>query len=175
MSLTVAAYRALGGIEPLAALEDEALERALRAAGMRIDRLTSVRVRTSARLVGRASAGLAHDLAAATDIRRPGPPDNSRDGCMVVRRRGEGFRRRGRVMASRVARASSIASMLTEQWGVRERDQELAGAGAVQSPNGVVRRSRGDQVIDWHFSRTGPALTHAPEPCSLHHLDAVMV
>ena len=66
MSLTAAAYRMVGGIEPLAALEDAALERALRAHGLRVDRLLDVRVRTSARLTGRASAGLAHDLAAAT-------------------------------------------------------------------------------------------------------------
>lgn len=66
MSLTAAAYRRVGGIEPLAALEDEALERALRAHGLRVDRLLSVRVRTSARLTGRAPAGLAHDLARAS-------------------------------------------------------------------------------------------------------------
>lgn len=68
MSLTAAAYTRVGGIEPLAVLEDEALERALRAEGLRIDRLASVRVRTSGRLVGRASAGLARDLAAATAL-----------------------------------------------------------------------------------------------------------
>lgn len=68
MALTAAAYRRLGGIEPLEALEDEALERALRAHGLRIDRLRSVRVRTSARLSGRAAAGLAHDLARATAL-----------------------------------------------------------------------------------------------------------
>ncbi len=66
MSLTAGAYLRIGGIEPLATLEDEALERALRAHGLRVDRLLSVRVRTSARLSGRASAGLAHDLAAAS-------------------------------------------------------------------------------------------------------------
>ena len=68
MSLTAAAYRRIGGIEPLAVLEDEALERALRAHGLRVDRLLSVRVRTSARLTGRAAAGLAHDLSAAMEI-----------------------------------------------------------------------------------------------------------
>ena len=66
MSLTADAYRRVGGIEPLEALEDEALERALRAHDLRIDRLHSVRVRTSSRLQGRAAAGLAHDLADAT-------------------------------------------------------------------------------------------------------------
>ena len=68
MALTAEAYHRLGGIEPLAALEDEALERALRAHGLRIERPLSVRVRTSARLTGRASAGLAHDLAHATAL-----------------------------------------------------------------------------------------------------------
>ena len=65
MALTAAAYRRLGGLEPVPVLEDEALERRLRAHGLRVERLLSVRVRTSARLVGRAAAGLAHDLAAA--------------------------------------------------------------------------------------------------------------
>lgn len=64
MALTAAAYRQLGGIEPLVALEDDALERRLRASGLRIARLADVRVRTSGRLVGRAVRGLAHDLAA---------------------------------------------------------------------------------------------------------------
>ena len=66
MALTVAAYERLGGIEPLPALEDEALERALRASGLRIARTSAVRVRTSGRLRGRAAGGLATSLAAAT-------------------------------------------------------------------------------------------------------------
>ncbi len=70
MSLTAAAYTRVGGLEPLSALEDEALERALRRHGLRIERLTSVRVRTSGRLVGRASRGLAHDLAALDALAR---------------------------------------------------------------------------------------------------------
>lgn len=73
MSVTAAAYRRIGGIEPLPALEDEALERRLRAHGLRVDRLLSVRVRTSARLTGRAPAGLAHDLAAATRLATASP------------------------------------------------------------------------------------------------------
>lgn len=84
MSLTAAAYFRLGGIEPLEALEDEALERALRAHGLRIERLNSVRVRTSGRLVGRAARGLAHDLAALDALARasekpPGPGDSLSD------------------------------------------------------------------------------------------------
>ncbi len=73
MSLTAAAYTRLGGLEPLEALEDEALERALRHHGLRIERLTSVRVRTSGRLVGRATRGLAHDLVALDALARQLP------------------------------------------------------------------------------------------------------
>lgn len=85
MSLTAAAYIRLGGIEPLEALEDEALERALRAHHLRIDRLTSVRVRTSGRLVGRATRGLAHDLAALDALARAGA-DASDGGSSVPER-----------------------------------------------------------------------------------------
>jgi glycosyltransferase involved in cell wall biosynthesis len=63
MALTAEAYMAVGGIEPLAALEDEALERRLRAAGIGVKRPAAVRVRTEPRLRGRAPRGLAGDLA----------------------------------------------------------------------------------------------------------------
>lgn len=62
-SLTAETYREVGGLEPVTALEDEALEGVLRRRGIPIDCLLSVRVTTSARLVGRAERGLAHDLA----------------------------------------------------------------------------------------------------------------
>jgi glycosyltransferase involved in cell wall biosynthesis len=65
MALTAAVYREVGGLEPRDALEDEQLEDALRRHGVPIERLLSVRVVTSARLVGRAGQGLAHDLSAA--------------------------------------------------------------------------------------------------------------
>jgi glucosyl-3-phosphoglycerate synthase len=65
MALTAAVYRMVGGMEPRHALEDEQLEHALRRHGVPIERLLSVRVATSARLVGRAGQGLAHDLSAA--------------------------------------------------------------------------------------------------------------
>jgi glucosyl-3-phosphoglycerate synthase len=65
LALTAATYRRVGGIEPLAALEDESLERVLIDHSIPIERLLSVRVKTSARLVGRAHKGLARDLAAA--------------------------------------------------------------------------------------------------------------
>ena len=62
LAVTAEVYQEVGGLEPRAALEDEHLERVLRRRGVPIDRLLSVRVTTSARLKGRASRGLAHDL-----------------------------------------------------------------------------------------------------------------
>ena len=47
----------------MAALEDEHLERVLRHHDIPIERLLSVRVTTSPRLVGRTSGGLSYDLA----------------------------------------------------------------------------------------------------------------
>lgn len=66
LALTAEAYEEIGGLEPLAALEDEYLERVLRQRGIRIERPLSVRVKTSARLTGRAERGLARDLALAS-------------------------------------------------------------------------------------------------------------
>ena len=63
MGVTADAYTAVGGIEPLAALEDEALERRLLAAGFGVERPAAVRVSTAPRLQGRAPRGLAADLA----------------------------------------------------------------------------------------------------------------
>jgi glucosyl-3-phosphoglycerate synthase len=63
MSLTADAYVTIGGMEPLVALEDEALERRLSEAGIPIERPAGVRVRTAPRLSGRAPRGLARDLA----------------------------------------------------------------------------------------------------------------
>lgn len=66
LTLTAAVYREIGGLEPLAALEDEGLERVLLEHRIPIERLLSVRVTTSPRLVGRASRGLSQDLARIT-------------------------------------------------------------------------------------------------------------
>jgi hypothetical protein len=66
LALTAAAYAEIGGLEPYPALEDEYLERALSRCGIPIERPLSVRVATSARLVGRAKRGLAQDLALAS-------------------------------------------------------------------------------------------------------------
>lgn len=65
MALTAAVYREVGGLESREALEDEQLERVLCRHEVPIERLLSVRVTTSARLVGRATQGLARDLSAA--------------------------------------------------------------------------------------------------------------
>ncbi len=66
LALTLAAHDAVGGIPAVTALEDEALERALRAAGFRIAYAADVRVTTSARTDGRVPRGLAQVLRAAT-------------------------------------------------------------------------------------------------------------
>ena len=63
LALTASTYRRCGGLPVRAALEDEALERELRASGVPIHRSRRVRVRTSARTDGRAPRGLARDLA----------------------------------------------------------------------------------------------------------------
>ena len=62
MAVTARAYRAVGGLEPAVALEDEAFARRLTDAGLRIVRSDLVRVTTSARTDGRAPRGLARDL-----------------------------------------------------------------------------------------------------------------
>ena len=66
LALTAETYAEVGGLEPRATLEDEGLEQVLRDQRIPIERLLSVRATTSPRLEGRASRGLAHDLAAAT-------------------------------------------------------------------------------------------------------------
>ncbi|MEY2516009.1 MAG: glucosyl-3-phosphoglycerate synthase, partial [bacterium] len=65
LGLTLRTYLQIGGLPVTEALEDEALARALQEAGVRIHRPDRVRVTTSARTNGRASRGLAHDLALA--------------------------------------------------------------------------------------------------------------
>jgi hypothetical protein len=63
LTLTAATYKQVGGLQPRTDLEDEHLEAVLRHNGIPIDRLLSVRVKTSPRLRGRARRGLSHDLA----------------------------------------------------------------------------------------------------------------
>lgn len=62
MSLTAEAYVTIGGMEPLSALEDEALARRLDAAGIPIARPADVHVHTAPRTTGRAPRGLSYDL-----------------------------------------------------------------------------------------------------------------
>jgi glucosyl-3-phosphoglycerate synthase len=64
LALTAETYAQVGGLEPRATLEDERLEEVLREQRIPIERLLAVRATTSSRLHGRASQGLAHDLAA---------------------------------------------------------------------------------------------------------------
>lgn len=70
LALTAAVYEEIGGLEPLAALEDEYLERVLRQRGIPIERPLAVKVKTSARQNGRAERGLAQDLALASWFHR---------------------------------------------------------------------------------------------------------
>ncbi len=62
IGLTAATYRAVGGLEPLVALEDQAFAGRLDAHGVPILRAADVRVHTSARSRGRVSRGLSVDL-----------------------------------------------------------------------------------------------------------------
>lgn len=62
IGVTAEVYAKVGGIRPREALEDEAFERALAGHRVPILRTSAVRVKTSARLAGRAPRGLACDL-----------------------------------------------------------------------------------------------------------------
>lgn len=62
LGVTAATYRAVGGLEPLTALEDAAFAGRLGEHGISILRPGDVRVRTSARRAGRARRGLSVDL-----------------------------------------------------------------------------------------------------------------
>ena len=63
IGVTAGVYRAVGGLEPVPALEDAAFAERLAQAGIPILRTDDVRVRTSARPAGRAARGLSVDLA----------------------------------------------------------------------------------------------------------------
>ena len=63
IGVTAGVYRAVGGLEPVAALEDAAFAQRLALAGIPILHTDDVRVRTSARTDGRATRGLSVDLA----------------------------------------------------------------------------------------------------------------
>ena len=90
LALALDAYDRLGGLPAVAALEDEALERALLAAELRVAYAASVRVTTSARTESRVPRGLAQVLRTARwrartdehtiDARSPAGPD----GCAVA-------------------------------------------------------------------------------------------
>ena len=62
MAITARAYRAVGGLEPVAALEDAAFAARLEERGIPILRPRDVRVTTSARRRGRVARGLSVDL-----------------------------------------------------------------------------------------------------------------
>jgi hypothetical protein len=70
LAVTAEAYRQVGGIEPLPALEDAAFAERLAQHGIQLLRAADVRVRTSARAHGRVARGLSVDLAVACWLER---------------------------------------------------------------------------------------------------------
>ncbi len=66
LAVTAGVYRDVGGLEPVASLEDATFEARLRDHGIPILRAADVRVRTSPRVDGRAGRGLAVDIAVST-------------------------------------------------------------------------------------------------------------
>lgn len=67
LSFTTAAYQSLGGFRPVASGEDVDLVRRAERAGLSVVWALDVKVETSARLLGRAPAGVAADLRAALE------------------------------------------------------------------------------------------------------------
>jgi len=63
IGITAATYREVGGLDPVGALEDAAFAERLAHHGVPVVRAGDVRVRTSARVTGRAARGLSVDLA----------------------------------------------------------------------------------------------------------------
>ena len=70
LGITARTYLEVGGLEPLPALEDAAFAARLRARGIPVRFAGDVRVRTSARIDGRAGRGLAVDLAVSSWLER---------------------------------------------------------------------------------------------------------
>ena len=83
IGITAAAYRDVGGLEPLAALEDAAFADRLASTGSRSCAPADVRVRTSARSRGRAPRGLSVDLDVSiwSERRRHWPPSSVPTSC----------------------------------------------------------------------------------------------
>lgn len=70
LSVTASAYREVGGIDPLPALEDAGFAERLARHGIKLLRSSDVRVRTSARVAGRVGRGLSVDLAVGAWLER---------------------------------------------------------------------------------------------------------
>jgi glycosyltransferase involved in cell wall biosynthesis len=89
LGVTVDAYRAVGGLEPLAALEDAAFAERLETHGIPVVHASDVVVHTSARAGGRARRGLSVDLAVSkwAERRRYVAREFSRD--WLARAKGE--------------------------------------------------------------------------------------
>jgi glucosyl-3-phosphoglycerate synthase len=161
IGITAGAYRAVGGLEPLAALEDAAFAERLAQADIPVLRAEDVRVRTSARADGRAVRGLSVDLAVSSwaATRRYAasafPPE------LLRRRKGTGS---VDVVIPTKECADTLGGILTRTVGpLREAgvidDVLVVDAGSADQTAEIVRAFgarviQQDEVLDDH----GPAL-----------------
>ncbi|MGE3910853.1 MAG: hypothetical protein AB7K36_15960, partial [Chloroflexota bacterium] len=91
IAVTAQAYRRVGGLPPLASSEDAALAEALERADIEIRHSPAVHISTSARLIGRATGGMA-DLLASWSTRGAAEPFPKRPSASTVVSRATGRR-----------------------------------------------------------------------------------
>jgi glucosyl-3-phosphoglycerate synthase len=158
LALTARTYREIGGLPIGEALEDEALERALEDRGIEILRTARVRVTTSARTEGRASRGLARDLALADwRARRSfGAAQFTVEGLLE--------RKTGAITVILPARevAATIGSIVDSVTALRDRglvDEVLVIDAASEDGTALIAAARGATVLqeDQVLTEYGPA------------------
>lgn len=163
LALTLAAYDAVGGLPATPTLEDEALERALRAAGVPITYAADVRVTTSARTAGHAPRGLAQALRtaswrAAQDVEASG--ERPRDGASTIRC-VRGGARGDALVAAREEEADVVLALGP---GVTERDAAPLLAALAADPELQLVRAADPEPDLLAELVARPALNlHAPE------------
>jgi glucosyl-3-phosphoglycerate synthase len=161
IGVTAAVYRRVGGLEPLASLEDEAFQRRLTDNGISICHAPDVRVHTSARVDSRARRGLGGDLSVSLWAERR--RYRAEDFTLEMLRRQKGETTVTALIPTREC-ASTIAGVITETVG------PSIAAGLVDdvvvidaaSVDGTADRAReaGARVVqqDSVLSECGPAL-----------------
>lgn len=118
-AVTLRAYRAIGGLPPMALGEDVALAEALTGAGLRLRHAMDVTVTTSCRLDGRATGGAADTMR----LRREEPDapcDADMEPLAFVIRRAAWKGRLGRWYAARSAAGPRFAGRLGLDWRAME-------------------------------------------------------